>query len=505
MLVVIIAGVPLIQLAAGQIKFVSDAVLASLYLTGFALAMVAGATLAGIRRADLMAGLCGAFLAAGIVSVGLGAAQWLQLGPIGYVTDMGRNGRPYANLAQPNHLATLLALATIGLLWFYEVRRVGHVVACLGLAWLSFGMVMTQSRTGWLFVIGLAASALWMRRRTTMRTTTPAIVAAALLFFALVAAWQPMSEALLVSSKSLGQRLHPGPRGMLWQALIDAVAASPWVGYGWTQVGLATQAASLENITGIGLLNNSHNLVLDLFLWNGVPIGLLLLIALAWWFVRQARLCRSTDQWLLLAGVSAVFVHAMLEYPLEYAYFLLPVGLMMGALQGVVDEGAGWRASRVAFALPLLLCGVMLSWIGVEYMKVEESARQMRFVMMGIGIDKVSTVPPPDVTLLDAPREFHRFWLTHAKPGMSGTQLDWMREVARRFPGPPSLLRYALAAGLNNRPQEATDTLIRLCFMNLPARCKEGEESWAALQTQFPALQTLPFPARATTVYTNGK
>lgn len=503
-LALFVAGVsclPLVQLADGEIRFVSDAVLAALYLGGFALSIAAGATLLGTSRDDLISGLFGAFLAAGIASVGMAALQWLQLGPIGYIADMAREGQPYANLAQPNHLATLLALATIGLLWFFETRKVGAAVMCLAIAWLGFGMAMTRSRTGWLFVIGLVASALWIRRRTTLRTTPLALVVGMVLFAGLVVVWEPLSEVLLVSSKTLGQRLQPGPRILLWQTLIDALWASPWTGYGWTQVGLATQAASLQHITGRGMLNNSHNIVLDLFIWNGVPIGLAIVAALVWWFAKQARQCRTADQWLLFAGAGAIFLHAMLEYPLEYAYFLLPLGLIMGALDAHGAPASTWRSSRAVFALPLFLGVAMLAWIGVEYMKVEESARQMRMVMAGIGVDKVSTVPVPEVTLLDAPREFHRFWLTQARIGLSTAELDWMRKVEQRYPVPPAQLRYALAAGLNNRPQEARDTLIRLCYMNRPERCKEGQASWALLQGQYPVLKAIPFPEQAKKVF----
>ena len=125
----------------------------------------------------------------------------------------------------------------------------------------------------------------------------------------------------------------------------------------------------------------------------------------------------------------------------------------------------------------------------------------MRLVMAGIGVDKVTSVPAPEVILLDAPREFHRFWLTHATSGMSEQQLDWMRKVEQRYPVPPAQLRYAMAAGLNGRSIEATETLVRLCFMNRPARCKEGQEAWAALQRQYPDLRSVSFPAKATAVF----
>ena len=489
-----VTAVPLLQFWAGQVEFVSDAVLAALYIAAFALAMVAGATLVQTRRQEFIGGLFGAFLVAGIVSTGLAAVQWLQLGPIGYIGDLGPGSRPYANLAQPNHLATLLTLALVGVLWLFETRRIGAAASSLATAWLGLGLVMTQSRTGWLIILALAGSIFLMRRRTSLRTTLATVGIGVALFIASLVLWQPISEALLVASESFGQRLQSSPRFLLWRAFIDALSASPWVGYGWTQVGRAAQAASLEHITQQGLFINSHNLLLDLLLWNGVPLGLTLTGALVWWFARQLRRCLDVERWLLLAAVGAVFVHAMFEYPLEYAYFLLPVGFVMGALDGINSEPSGWRTSKWIFAVPLGFLMGMLGWIGVEYMTVEESARQMRLVMAGIGVDKVPSVPAPDVHVLDAPREFHRYWLTRARVGMTATELEWMRKVVARYPVPPAQLRYALAAGLNGRPTESIETLTRLCFMHPPERCQEAQAAWLQSQKQYPQLKAIAFP-----------
>jgi Virulence factor membrane-bound polymerase, C-terminal/Protein glycosylation ligase len=496
-LVLGIAGIPPAQWLAGQIRFLSDAVLASLYLCGFALAVVGGAALARTRREDFTTGLFGAFLAAGIVSVGMAATQWLQLGPISFIDGMARGGRAYANLAQPNQLASLLALAVVALLWMYETRRIGAFAACLAAAWLGAGIVMTQSRTGWMFLIAIAATTLWARRNINTRIGIPAVAVGAAFFVAMVVAWSPVNEVLLLSGGPLEARLQPGTRGTNWTLLAGAALESPWVGYGWGQVRLATLATALTSVFPEAMLLNGHNLILDLVLWNGMPLGLLIALALSWVFLRHFKACRSADHWLLLLGVTALVIHAMLEYPLEYAYFLLPLGLMLGALEGISDDPRTVRLPRFVYSGLLTIAIALLGWTGVEYMKVEESARQIRFVMLGIGLEKVPSVPPPDVTLLTAPREYHRFWVTSAREGMSPAELEWMRSVAQRYPSPPALLRYALAAGLNGRPQEAIDTLVQICFMHTAPRCSEGRDSWAALQKQHPGLAATPFPARA--------
>ena len=493
-LVFAVAAIPWVQWLCGQIGFLSDALLSSLYLIGLGLCIVAGATLVATRRADFLDGLGAALITAGLVSTGLAMLQWLGLHWSIFVIDLRPGGRPYANLGQPNHLATLLALSVMATLRAYEQRRMSAPVAALAVAWFGFGMVMTQSRTGWLFVVLLALWWAVMRRRAGLRLPAVAVAAGALAFFSAVLAWDPLNDWLLLSSGTLEARLQTGLRWLHWQTLWDAAWRSPWVGYGWSQVVLAQQAAVLDHRASGEWLLSSHSLLLDLLLWNGIPLGALLAAALVAWFVSRVRACRSVDAWALLAAVGAVFLHAMLEYPLDYAYFLLPLGLLMGASAGLDEQARLWALPRSAFAVSLALMIGMLAWVSLEYLHVQESARQLRFVMARIGIDRVPEAPVPDVVLLDFPREFHRYWLTPAGRGMSPQQLDWMRRVSQRHAIPPAMLRYAMAAGLNGRAQEATDTLARLCKMHPVKRCEEGRDSWRDLQRQYPELGSIAFP-----------
>lgn len=494
LLVLACAAIPMVQTATGHIHYWSDGLLPMLYLAAFALSMVAGATLIGTRRIELLDGLSMAFVVAGFVSTGVAMFQWLQLGPGSYMSDLAPGARPYANFNQPNHLATLLGLGVIALIRGYETRRIGGGATGLGVAWLGFGLLMTQSRAGWLIVVFVVLAWAVLRRKAALRLPANAVILAVLVFFVGVMMWGPLTETLGVPANGLDERLQAGTRPALWLNLWDALWRSPWVGYGWSQVVFAQQAAALDHPALVGMLFNSHNLVLDLLLWNGVPLGLLLIGALAWWFWRQLRVCGDAERWALLVSVGTVFVHELVEFPLDYAFFLLPVGLMMGALDGMDPSARAWQAPKVALAMPLVLLTGMLVWIGAEYMRTEDAARQMRLVMMGVGVDRVPTVSPPEVRLLDALREFHRFWLSRARPGMTEAELDWMRAVVRRYPAPPAQLRYALAAGLNGRKKEATETLARICAMHQPIRCAEAHDSWAQLRRKYPELHGIDMP-----------
>jgi len=488
------ALVPLVQLLTGQIAFVSDAVLASLYVAGFGLCIVAGATCSGVSRSRLVEGLCGVFVAAGIASTGIAARQWLQLGPNLYVVDLGPGARPFANLAQPNHLATLLGLAIIALLRWYELNRIRGWVTAFAAGWLAIGLLMTQSRTGWLIVVAIPVAWQILRRQAKLRLRAGPVIMGVLACVVGLLLWDKLSSALYLTSQPLESRLQPGTRTLLWPVLVDAIGRAPWFGYGWNQVALAQQAASLEHPSSLYLFTDSHNLFLDLLLWNGVPIGATLGAILLVWAVKRIRACHDADRWALLLALTALFLHSMVEYPYDYAYFLLPAGLLVGVLEG---DGTVRRTAlpRTALVLPTILMMAMLSWIGIEYMNVEQAARQLRFVQARIGLDRVSTAPVPDVVLLDGLREAHRFATSEARPGLATSELDRMHVVAQRNASAPILFRYALAAGLNGRVQDASNTLGILCKTNTSKKCAEGRAEWRRMQQQNPELASIPFPS----------
>jgi O-antigen ligase len=485
------AVIPLLQLAAGQIVFTSDAALASLYLGGFGLATAAGASLAVPRRAELLDGLCAVFIAAATISTGMAAWQWLHLGSSLYVADLGPGARPFANLAQPNHLSTLLGMAVAATLRGYEVRRIRGWVAVMAIAWFAFGMLMAQSRTGWLFAAVVAIGWFALRRRAGLRLPGLAVLAGVLLFALGVLCWARLGDAFLLHNVALEDRLTSSGRTLIWPVLIDAARQAPWFGYGWNQVGMAQLATALAHPSADHWYTDSHNLVLDLVLWTGVPLGLLLSALLAFWFVRQVRRCTDPDRWTLLLAISAVLLHAMVEYPHSYLYFLLPVGLMMGLLEGPPQASRTRGLPALSLGLPLAGMLVMLVWVGVEYMRVEQAFRQFRFVHARIGVDKVSTAPIPEVLLLDAPREMHRMMIIEPGPNWSAADLRRLREVAERFPTVPVLFRYAQVVGLNGQPEESARALGLLCKLNSERGCREVLVDWAELQSRHAGLRDI--------------
>lgn len=496
LLLFLVACIPLVQYSVGLIWFAGDAWMASFFLVALAVAYLSPNQFNDPARVRLYEFIAWLFLIAALVSLLLALLQWLRVVQALWLMDLAPGGRPYANLAQPNNLATLFCLGIVSTLYLREANRLGGMVTALVVAMLLVGVVVTQSRTSVLVALVLTTWFLWKRRTLGLRVTvgqfTGGLIAYAVLAWLLprIPEWLLLGEAA-----GIAERGADSPARLLnWSLLWEAVTRAPWSGYGWGQVSVA-QAMVVTDFADrmpTEQAEYSHNIVLDLLIWNGVPIGVALILGLAWWLMARMRQCRDRECWFGVAAILAVGVHALLEFPHAYAYFLLPIGVLAGALDG----GARGRSLLApVWLMPSLLVGmgIALALVFVDYLKVEEDHRLMRFQTARIG----STVTPgvaPDVRMLDHLAEYIRYARTEAREGMSGEEIEWMGKVSHRFPYPPALYRYALALGLNHRPEEAGRELLRLRQLHPEARIEEAREGWRALSVRYPQLQRVSVP-----------
>ena len=497
-----LATVPLLQASLGLVAFWGDAWVAAAYLAAFSLSVAIGKALCARFGSDAVLTLLGvSVVLSALLSLDVALEQWLRLDGLGiFAAEMPPDGRPFGNVAQPNQLATWLMFGLVSLHLFYQSRRIGPLVLGLGAAALCFGIAMTQSRSGMLQIGVLTLVLVAMRRRAGLRISRSAACACAAFFFGCVLAWPWLSEQLLLSAGRTVQSLGaPGTRAEHWAAMVEAITRQPLLGYGWNQASLAQAAVAATRPATGEMIDHSHNIVLDLMVWNGVVLGLVICGVVAAWFVRQVARCNEARAALLLGAIAIVLTHGMLELPLEFAYFLLPIGLMIGIVEHLAPSGADFVLGRgVARALALALF-VLLAWIGVEYAKIEESYRDVRFEQARIGLEHISR-ETPDVKVLTQLSAFLRLARTPAARAMSEAELERMRVVARRFGYSYVLFRYAQAAGLNNQPGEASWALSLLCKTNSPARCREGLDKWRELSaTSFPELANVRLPERPST------
>jgi len=497
---ILLACAPLVQFAGGLIHFAGDAWMATAFLLCLSLTLVLGQALADrLSQQPLLDGLSILTVAAGIANVGLQLYQWLSLTGLGiFAVELAPKHSPYANVAQPNHLASMLFLSMVGLIHLYQRARVGPATATVALLFFMTGIAMSGSRTAWLTVAMLVLMLWWFRRTAGMRVGGWLLATMAVALPMLVLVWPLANDALLLSpGRTLAAQVEAGPRPLLWSAMADAVSRHPWFGYGWNQGLVALSTVAVDHPVNGRLIENSHNLLLDLFIWNGVPLGLLIAGALAYWFYRQWRSIREPWQVLALSGVAGIFIHTMLEFPLSYAYFLIPVGLLMAMLDSVPSTRRGLRVPRPAIAALSLVAAALGGAIVYEYVEVEASTRILRWEVARIGTSKIES-PAPELVILTQWGAYLRYARLEPKAAASPAELAWMRAVVERFPNRSALLNYAITSGLSGQKGEAHRALVELCAIHTPRACASDLREWKELvASSRPQLADVELPTEA--------
>lgn len=493
---------PWTQFLSNRIYFFGDAVMVSLYAALGLLSCILGKGLANNPKLSNqgLTALSTASATAAILSTGVALAQWTGAVSLGiYGADLPPGERPFGNVAQANHFNTLCFLGICALFFLYEQLKIEKIGFSAGTIFLMIGMILAQSRTGWLQV-GLLI--IWgfiqhLRMRNRIGKNWPILFGG--LFALGVLSLNSINKLLLLDpGRALSDQVAPGARPAYWFSMLDALNRQPWWGYGWQQIGAAQQNIAIDHPPSPIYFEHSHNLVLDFMLWNGIPIGLLLTTLLVLWLYRQIRSYTQPHTGWLLVGLMGLGIHGLLEFPLEYAYFLIPAGLLMGFIEGSTSQ-----ASIRVIAIPrkIFACGIVAvvtvsSMVASEWLAAEANYRTLRFESARIGQQEASS-SPPDLLLLTQLNAFLTFARTEATPAMSPEQVEWMRQVAARFGYPPVMFRYALAAGLSGKNREAEVTLQRICHIHGRERCTEAQEGWEILQQRFPQLQQISGPSHA--------
>jgi O-antigen ligase len=307
---------------------------------------------------------CGALLVAGLLSLGVAVVQYFfpDAADGNWIARPATAGRVGGNLRQPNHLSSLLLWSLVALVWLHEKRsgllsrlpwRMGPGLCVLVWTGLVFGAVLTVSRTG-MVCVGLLA--LWgvvdrrlSRFARVMLWLTPLIY---FLGWVGLSAWSEANVHAFSGSDQLHKADLSSSRFGIWSNTLDLIRSHPWFGVGWGEFNFAW---SLTPFPGrpVAFFDHTHNLPLQLTVEMGIPLalGAMLLLGVGLW--RAGKACLDADsatgrQTARCAFIMVLMmvVHSQLEYPLWYAYFLLPTAFAFGTGLGLGGEPPAPQAAE---------------------------------------------------------------------------------------------------------------------------------------------------------------
>ena len=224
-------------------------------------------------------------------------------------------------------------------------------------------------------------------------------------------------------------------------------------------------------------------LPLDLALWFGVPIAILLFYGVCkkiWYAV-----INSADDGAIYAVLvlSAIFIHAMLEYPHQYFYFIIPFGIMLGIVGGenfkwrLFDEKFGESINLTAKSLIVgsLVIGVWIVW---EYFDFEQKWERLRFAEANIVVERSPEDQRSDVFLTNLGALYQELYLEEKISMPDLERMLALEKLAVRYPLTINLRRYAVALALAGRFEESEKVISRLRKMHSHDICESNRKWW---------------------------
>lgn len=433
-------------------------------------------------------------VAGGVLSVAIALVQVLDLWEsASFITRQAHARRPGGNLGQANHLATLFAMAMSAVLFLNLQRRLGAFTALLILSLLVVGVSLTESRTGLLATLALCLLWAWKRPegqhglpRSLAGILGAAVVSMFYLWPALYRFWTGGLSGGGTAVERIGSS-GSDPRLVLWQQVLEATLLKPFTGWGFRNTAEAHNAIAHTEVTALPI-TYSHNLMLDLAVWFGWPIALVVALVLVIWACRRFVVVQKAPlAWFGFALVLPFSIHSLLEFPFAYAYLLMPAMLGVGWIEGSLrPDQAALSIRKRWLAPPVLMLAALALWSLVDYLRVEEDFRVARFQMLRIG--PTPEAPPPQILLLDQLGDMVASTRVPLQPGLDGADMERLRRAAVHNPWSGSQYRYATALALNGQPDEARRQMQVL-------RAQHGAKVYRVLATQLEkdlAIRGLP-------------
>src|SRR6266850_2164781 len=385
----------LIQVALGMVAYVERSLLGALYALWAALLVWLGAHLreeCGLERVGVVLQLSVAF--GGLLVAVTGFLVQYQIDWLGVrlVSGDGTQGM-IGSLAQRNHFANYLACALASVVFLFGRRRLNLPLATLLAAPLVLGLVLSISRSAWIYVSLVTISAcwtFWLGERERLKPLLVFSLGALILFAGLnaVVAHAPWLAGAGAQTTTLGERwMQTGASDQAQLSLQIRIylLKEAWamfsghpllgVGFGEFAWNLLEHGAAFDGRHS-AMSNHAHNALLDLLAETGVFATLCVVAPLALWLKAFPWSKPDLDTGWMLTLIAIQAAHSTVEYPLWHANFLGLTAVVLGAAPRPLGALGFSRFRQVALGLVLAGGIGVLGVVFSDYRNFERWYRQ---------------------------------------------------------------------------------------------------------------------------------
>ena len=462
--IIVIAAMPAVQYFKSWINYSGDMLHSVIYVVLFGLSVFVGENIdSNKKEVDFQQWLGWIFIIGSLLSLFIAVLQWLKISEgsdIALFTPL-EGSRPYANLGQPNGLATLFGFGLAGVFYLFEKQKVKNYLALVLALLLVFGLALTQSRTPWVVAAFLPIFWFWQSRRMSLRTTCRQVLLLVAAYVGCVLLLPVLGDLLGVPVDSVLERAKQAHRWDMYKQALYFIAHGPWHGFGWGQIESAHYLFAGEAPPAI-FYHYSHNIVLDMLLWNGPWIGGIIVLFFTAWLGKLFFQKNTVESLFAWVGLLFFLTHSMLEYPHAYLFLLLPAGLLIGIIEGQQNKG-GFALSvpRVVVAIIAIagLAGTVVFW--KNYSMIEDDYR-IANSRMEIDFVPEEQQAASQTILLSNVQAFIYFMRLPVKDGYSAERLQWVEKFIIRYPRKFALIKFSYILALNGQQDKAIMQIIKL-------------------------------------------
>lgn len=332
-----------------------------------------------------------------------------------WVSAYPGDGRAFGNLGQPNQLASLVVTGFLCSLYLNHTGKIRDSLALVLALLFGFSLALAGSKTA---IVSLTVAFFYLINLKNKRI---------ILMFCFCIFFYFISHLLLKGeTRDYGSVDISTGRFPMWEMLLNAIEVNPFFGYGLGNVTMANfEVVELFPKQWNLLTAHSHNLFIDFLLWFGIPLGLFVSAQLIVIIYKHLFSEMNEKKKIVACIVIPLIIHAMLEFPLHYAYFLIPFGYLIGTC---------WNGKALTKKLHIFpLFSFLIFFFGVnifiEYMRLEEKYTEQRFFLNNFSKSKNQEIINP--IYLDIPTWNYNFM---TKKNLLEEDLDKMENLVKVYP-----------------------------------------------------------------------
>src|ERR1700754_631434 len=373
--------------------------------------------------------------------------------------------RPFGNMAQANHLASCIAFGMAGAMFLVQTRRLNVIVWAVLAAILSLGLALTVSRGPWLQTGVIVVAGWWMafaekrrhpeRRRSDREWLIPFALALLFVLVNVIVRWANVRYHLDLAVSAADRFREAGqiaPRLALWKYGWTMFKGHPLLGVGWGEFP-RYQFDYVRQLGHVEIANNSHDIFIDLLAKTGVIGFAIVLLGLLAWLVRVLRAPHTAARIFGLAIIGVLVMHALVEYPQQYMFFLLPAMFIFGILDPKPLRLVPGGVSLGVYSVVVFFGLAALYPVLRDYNRAE---------VLYYGSHPAEEYEAHPSILFGAWGEYGMATLLPMNSMNLPYKLEMHKQAIALLPGETVLRRYAVLQALNGDMQGAFDTVERL-------------------------------------------